>query len=118
MPKYRFVCPHCNEEDLAMVGRDIKSIDCSCCGTAMDRKMPNLNSSEVTETVDKYVGKRLPTNNKDLIEQRRQEYYWKYEVPNLVRSGVYSLETMLENQWVIVTDDGKIEIQDKPPHRR
>lgn len=118
MPKYRFYCSDCREDFTKIEGRHVEETECPYCSGGAQRQMPTLNSSEVTETVDKYVGKRLPTNNKDLIEQRRQEYYWKYEVPDLVRSGVYSLETQIENGWIIVKDDGTIEIQDKPPHRR
>lgn len=118
MPKYRFICPKCYRETLAIVTRNTSSIICDDCKATMNREMPRLNVSEITETVNKYLGTKQPANRKDQVEERRSEYYWKHEVPRFVDSGTYSLETMIDNGWVIVTDDGKIEIQNKPPHRR
>lgn len=117
MPKYRFVCSSCGGEIVKLVKIGTKEIVCKC-GESMSRKMPRLNSIETTETVDSYRNVKWTANHREKLKERKEEYFWKYEVPRLVTSGIYELETMLENDWITITDDGKIEIQDKPPSKR
>jgi hypothetical protein len=85
----------------------------------MARNHPTLNGpSNVTEVVDKYTGIKQRTDQSLDIKQRKDEYYWTVEVPRLVNSGTYSVETMLENGWIIIDDNHQIKIQNKPPHKR
>ena len=81
--------------------------------------MPTLNgASEVLETVDKESGTQWRPDHKDDLEKRKAEYFWKHEVPRLVDSGTYGIDTMLENGWITVNEKGQIEVQSTPPHRR
>jgi hypothetical protein len=81
--------------------------------------MPTLNGpSNVSEVVDKYTGLTHRRDQKDEVKERREEYYWTVEVPRFVASGTYSIETMLENQWIKVDDNMNVTVNNVPPHRR
>ena len=119
MPKYRFVCVTCNTEVVKTTSLETKSITCETCSDTMNRAMPKLNGpSDKTEVVNKYMGKISKSDQKEIVKSRKDEYYWTIEVPRLVSSGVYSLETMLDNGWVYFNDKEQMIINDKPPHRR
>jgi hypothetical protein len=80
--------------------------------------MPSLNGkSTVTEVVDKYLGQTHIEDQRKILEDRKQDYYWAVEVPRFVNSGTYSLETMLENGWVYLNDKNEMIIRTKPPHK-
>jgi len=85
----------------------------------MERQMPILNGqSNVTEVVDKYMGIVWKEGQRELVKERHDEYYWSVEVPRLVNSGTYSLETMLQNGWVWIDDNEHIHTHTKPLHKR
>ena len=119
MPKYTFVCKNCGNTKQKMVSRSKHIVDCDVCESEMDRQLPSLSGSPtVNETIDSYSGIVQPANQQETVQKRSDEYYWTVEVPRLVNSGTYSLETMLEMGWVTLDDKKQIRIQDKPPHRR
>lgn len=82
----------------------------------MLRSMPVLSGkTDTLETVDKDRNIKWLDNHKDIVDDRRSIHYWKVEVPKLVNSGVYSLETMLENKWVYYDDKGQLQVRTIPP---
>lgn len=118
MPKYRFKCKKCENENTLFVesGSDVS---CDQCGSEMKRQMPRLNGSpEVKETVNSFLGTKHRQDQKKLVRERNDEYFWKVEVPRLAADPTYSLETKIENGWVWVDDAGNIHIHDKPPGKR
>jgi hypothetical protein len=118
MAKYRFKCEKCSQEVEKYVPPLVEEVSCSC-GDTMHRQMPTLNGpATVRETVDKYTGNTWIADQSEIIADRKAKYYWSVEVPRLVNSGTYSLQTMLEQGWVSVDDAGKIHINDKPPEKR
>ena len=118
MAKYRFVCPTCNVLRQENVSLETKVV-CIDCHSEMDRQLPTLNGpSNVTEIINKQTGVAWRPDQKDEVKQRREEYYWSVEVPRFVASGTYSIETMMENEWIWLDDDGHIQVYNKPPHKR
>ena len=118
MPRFKFKCEKCNTITAQRVKVGTRHIDCSCGENAV-WQMPTLNgSSEVLETVDKDFGTEWRADHKDDIEMRKAKYFWQHEVPRLVDSGTYGLDTMIENGWIIINDKGEIVVQTTPPHKR
>lgn len=118
MPKFKFKCEKCNIITTKQVKVGVRYIDCSC-GEQAIWQMPTINgNTEVLETIDKDFGTEWRADHRDDIQMRKEKYFWEKEVPRLVDSGTYSLETMLENNWLIVNDKGEIEVQNKPPNKR
>lgn len=119
MPKYTFKCDsgHVTQK---ITSSSVTQFPCTneLCSAVMIRQMPNILTPNVTEVIDKYTGITHIDGQKDLILERKDEYYWTVEVPRMVNSGTYSLETMLENSWIWVDDKGKIHTNDKPPSKR
>lgn len=119
MPKYTFVCSQCGQEDQKYVPRLVMEIQCPGCSNTSVRQMPVLNGpSNVTEVIDKYTGTTHRRDQREEVEARKAEYFWTVEVPRLVASGTYTLETMLENGWVWVDDNLQVNTYTVPPHRR
>jgi putative FmdB family regulatory protein len=119
MPKYTFKCTECDSVVQENVSRRTNSIVCPKCESAMKRQLPKLGGqSTVNETVDKYTGTTWADGQRESIEERRAKYYWEQEVPRMVRSGTYSIETMLEMGWVYFNDKEEMIINDKPPSER
>jgi len=118
MAKHTFVCKSCGTSKTLFTS-SAATIECESCGEEMSRKMPTLNGKpDVTETVDSYTGIKHREDHKNIVEQRKQDYFWKHEVPRLVNSGTYSLETMISNGWVTTNDKDELIINTKPPNRR
>lgn len=116
MPKYRFVCG-CGAEIVKYVSASALSVPCTTCSNAMHRQIPaSVEPASVKELVDSYVGARLPADNKEILESRRSEHFWRVEVPRLV--GEYPIEHSLQEGWLYVDEQGKLQVQTKPPHRR
>lgn len=120
MPKYTFKCS---------LGHTVQKYTSSkttgfpCeegyCSAVMVRQMPTLNGpADVTETVDKYMGVTWRPDQKEQVKQRRDEFYWTVEVPRMVASGTYTVETMLENGWITLDDHGHVQVNNKPPSKR
>ncbi len=79
--------------------------------------MPKLvGATEVRETVDHMTNSKHKQDQKALIRERNEEYFWKVEVPRLVQT--YSVQTCLEEGWIWLDDKGQAHIYDKPPHKR
>jgi len=118
MPKYAFKC-ECGKSETKLVSVLITEIPCPSCDSVMVRQMPTLNGpSEVRETVDTHTGTTHRKDQKEMINARQEEYFWTVEVPRKVNSNTYSTQTMLDQGWVYIDDDGKIQIHTKPPHKR
>ena len=82
----------------------------------MLRDLPTLSgNAQVTELIDTYTGVNLDQNHTSLIKDRHDQYYWEVEVPRLVQT--MSVETCLENGWLIYDDKGDLVIN-KPPSKR
>lgn len=119
MPKYTFLCSSCGTSEQKYVPRLVMDIPCPICNRTALRQMPELNGpSSVTEVIDKYTGITHRRDQKEEVKERQEEYYWTVEVPRFVASGVYSIDTMLENGWIWIDDNNTINIYKVPPHRR
>ena len=116
MPKYTFKCKSCGSEKQVFASRKRTCTPCKECGEYMDRQMPVLaGHAQVKETVDKLTNKKWVDNQTEILEDRQQTHYWKHEVPRLVNSGTYSLETMLEMNWVYFDEKDQLQTRTKPP---
>jgi len=116
MPKYIFKCPNCNAQAHKYVPVTIEQIDCLCCPSKMDRKFPNTNApTEVRELVDPYTNITWGKDHEVVMKERKETHYWEVEVPRLVQT--YSLETCLEQKWLVYNDKGELVIN-KPPSKR
>jgi hypothetical protein len=123
MPKYTFKCPECGLEEQQTVPRHIKEVSCCRCApdkeSWMKRQLPKLGGQpDVNETVNEYTGVTWKEGQKEAIDERRAQSYWEVEVPRMVRSGTYSIETMLEMGWVYFNDKEEMIINDQPPNKR
>ena len=116
MPKYRFKCRKCNTEKQIFASIKVKEHGCECEGI-MDRQMPKIGGTQVNELHDKYSGKSLIQDHKEITEARKVDYYWSVEVPKMVDSGTYELGTMLEKEWVYFNEKGELVTRTKPPQR-
>jgi len=116
MPKYKFKCPACNEEREKYTSKDIEEVPCHKCeGQPMFRQLPTITGQEVRETVDPILNTKWKQDHKQIIKDRHDDHYWEVEVPRLVQK--YSVETCLEQQWLIYNEKGELVIN-KPPKKR
>ena len=116
MPKYTYKCSTCNKEVQKFASISDTIISCTC-GEDMSRKMPIIKSPKVTEVIDKYSNKKHVEDQKSKLQERKLDYYWKHEVPKMVDSGVYALDTMLEQDWVYYDEKGSLVTRIKPPQK-
>ena len=116
MPKYTFKCRKCDNQKQIFASVKRVVTPCDKCDEYMDRQMPILSGkAQVRETVDKLTNRKWIDNQKEILKDRQDHHYWKHEVPGLVNSGTYSLETMLEMNWVYFDDKGELHTRTKPP---
>lgn len=116
MPKYVFQCSSCTFRQHKYVPSSVESLECPECKNMMNREMPNLaGPAQVTETIDSYTGATVDQNHAEQVKQRRDDYYWNVEVPRLVQK--YSVETCIENRWLVYDEKGNLVIN-KPPSKR
>lgn len=116
MPKYVFVCTSCRAETSKYVPVSKETIECSICGSTMERQLPKIDTPvQVREIVDPYTNKRWTKDQEELLKERREQYYWEVEVPRLIEK--YSLQTCLEEGWLTYNDKGELVIN-KPPSKR
>ena len=115
MPKYKFICIECGLQQTKISSIDVLQINCADCGGQSDRQLPTILGQQVNEVVNDYTGTNVNQNQKELLAKRRDDYYWEVEVPRLVEK--YSVETCLENNWLIYNDKGELVIN-KPPSKR
>lgn len=116
MPKYTYKCSSCDKELQKFAGIKDSIIDCDC-GEVMSRCMPKIKSPKVTEVIDKYLNKKHVEDQKSKLQERKLDYYWKHEVPNMVDSGTYALDTMLEQDWVYYDEKGNLITRTVPPQK-
>lgn len=116
MPKYTFTCPKCKESTQIYTLPSIKYIECNC-GEDMDRKLPKLRGLKTTEVIDKFTNKKHITDHKEIVKERKADYYWEVHVPEMVNSGQYELSTMLEQGWVFYNERGDLITRTKPPQK-
>lgn len=116
MPKYNFTCAKCGLSLQKFTNVSSKTIPCEC-GEEMDRKMPNISGMKVSEVVDKYTNKKHFADQKEIIQERKLDYYWEKLVPEMVNSGTYTIETMLEKGWVYYDEKHNLITRNKPPQK-
>lgn len=117
MPKYTFSCKKCGSLKQQFANIDTDSIPCTVCESRMDREMPKLAGLKTTEVVDKYTNKKHVADQKQLLTERKLDYYWEKLVPEMVNSGTYSIETMLEKGWVYYDEKKNLVTRTKPPQK-
>ena len=66
------------------------------CGSDMNRQLPKLLGLKTTETVDKFSNRKFVADHKEILNTRKQDHYWSVDVPKMVNSGIYALDTMLD----------------------
>jgi ribosomal 30S subunit maturation factor RimM len=116
MPRYTFSCKRCR---LSFKKYTSSKSDIVCsCGLTMKKELPELTGIEVRETVNTLTNTKWKQDQKQISKQRSDDYFWKVEVPRLVASGVYTVQTMVENGWVYIDDEGKMKVNNKPLNRR
>lgn len=116
MPKYAFLCPKCGTRKHKYTPSTVEQLICDNCQAVAQRELPTIKgATEVREVVDPYTNVSWDQNQKEIIKERREQYYWEVEVPRLVET--YSLETCLENKWLVYNDKGELVIN-KPPSKR
>lgn len=114
MPKYNFTCEKCGKSKQAFTSVQTSSITCEC-GSNMARQFPNVGVQRVTETVNTYTNTRQDQDNKELSKKRRDDHYWNVEVPRLIET--HSLETCLEQGWLVYNEKRELVIN-RPPDKR
>lgn len=117
MPKYTYECDGCRSIMQKFASVKDKTQECPECGAIMHRCMPKIKSPKVTETVDKYSNKKHVDDQESILKERKLDFYWNVEVPKMVDSGVYALDTMLEKGWVYYDEKGNLVTRTKPPEK-
>ncbi len=112
MPRYSFEC-ECGHTKELYTSFDAK-LTCEC-GRLVDASLPKLSATTVTEKVDKMSNKHWMKDQKEVLLDRSEAYFWSVEVPRFVESGVYSMETMMERQWVYYDAKGNLQTRTVPP---
>lgn len=115
MPKFRFVCDACKAEIEIFASPKKETSKCSACGGEMKRQFPGNGSQRVREVIDPFTNVRTAPDEKEQNKARKTEYFWEVEVPRLIQT--YSLETCLEEGWLVYNDKGELVIN-KPPSKR
>lgn len=114
MPKFRFLCG-CGQEVERFASVKTEESDCPACGSKMKRQFPNTGTQAVREVVDQFTNVRTEPDAKEVNKARKTEHFWAVEVPRLVEK--YSLQTCLEEGWLVYNDKGEL-IINKPPSKR
>ena len=117
MAKYTFRCEKCNKTQQLHVGFSVSTFECDC-GSTMNRQMPTISKSTVYETADKQSNRKWLEDHEQILKSRKEKYFWSVEVPRMVASGVYTVETMVENGWISLDDNNKIIVNTKPVSQR
>jgi len=112
--KYIFECGSCKKKESKFVPVKTTELPCECGGTQY-RKLPNIATQTVNETVDTFTNTKRSQNHDADIKQRRDDHYWTVDVPRFIQT--YSTETCLEQQWLIYNEKGELVIN-KPPSKR
>ena len=115
MPKYKFTCGICKIDVERFVSPKTDTIECGMCMSPMQRQFPGSGSQTVREVVDDFTNVRTAPDEKAQNKDRKTEYFWTVEVPRLVQH--YSLQTCLEEGWLVYNDKKELVIN-KPPSKR
>lgn len=116
MPKYNFTCTKCEHKTHKYVPSTIETIECSECHEPMSRDLPTIKGeTEVREVVDPYTNRKWGKDHEAVMKKRKEDHYWDVEVPRLVQT--HSIETCLEQGWLVYNDKGELVIN-KPPSKR
>lgn len=119
MAKYTFKCNNCGETREQFCSPRIVSGICKICGAETQRLLPKMNGPAVVyEDPDGVSGHKWIAEHNSEIQARKRKYYFEVEVPRMVESGTYSLETMIEQGWVWIDDNGEMHMHTKPPEMR
>jgi hypothetical protein len=113
MPKYTFSCFKCGKLIQKYVSASQRFNECEC-GQVVERNMPTISGTKTTETVDKLLNRKHVDNQVGALKERKLDYYWEVEVPRMVDSGIYSIETMLEQGWIFYNEKGELTTRTKP----
>lgn len=114
MPKYVFKCGSCGSSQELFTSSKQTETACTC-GQKQQRQFPNIVQQRVTEVVDQYTGTTRDQNHAENMKDRRDEHYWNVEVPRLIQT--MSVETCLEQGWLVYNEKGELVIN-KPPSKR
>jgi len=115
MPKYRFICLDCSNELLKITSVETNLVKCCVCGGDAKRQLPNISGQQVNEVVNSYTNTTVNQNQSEILSKRREDHYWEVEVPRLIEK--YSLETCLENGWLVYNDKGELSTNKSPSKR-
>jgi hypothetical protein len=117
MPKYRFICAHCKNEKERYVSASTEKVPCPICADEymMDRQLPQSGSHAVTEIVDSFTGVTNEEDQKLKTKDRQTGHFWEVEVPRLVQH--YSLQTCIEEGWLVYNDKGELVVGKQPKKR-
>lgn len=116
--KITLKCDKCGKIE-CLYTRIETQITCSC-GELM-RRVYNIasdQSSTLTERKCNIFNVNNLPNIEEEMKKRNEEHFWEVVVPDLVKSGKYSIKEMLQNDWIYYDEKGHIQIQNKPPHKR
>lgn len=109
MPKYHFTCNSCQAKTHKYVSVKVETIPCIACGEVMNRELPNTNApTEVRELVDPYTNITWGKDHEAVMKARKAQHFRDVEIPRLVDK--YSIETCLENKWLVYNDKGELVI--------
>jgi DNA-directed RNA polymerase subunit RPC12/RpoP len=114
MPRYVFHCESCGRSENLITLSTVREFDCKC-GHKLFRKLPTIAVHRVTEIMDKYTNTTRDQDHESLTKTRRDDHYWLVEVPRLIETC--SLETSLENGWLVYNERQELVIN-KPPGKR
>lgn len=114
MAKFRFKCEHCNTTVEKYASSSTESLPCGNCSLEMKKQFPNIGSRKTTERVNAFLNINHEEDHDKKLDDRRTKYFWEVEVPRLVESGTYSVETCLENGWLVYNEKGELEIGKGP----
>jgi len=114
MPKFRYICSKCEEEYIQYQSPKVESIMCTC-GNIANRQFPGSGSQVVREVIDTFTNVRSAPDEKEQNKTRKTDYFWSVEVPRLIQH--YSLQTCLEEGWLVYNDKQELVIG-KPPSQR
>lgn len=114
MAKHKYKCTMCDRER-TLYFKSQEDVLCSC-KAKMALQLPILGGkAQVKECVDKDRNISWIDDQEKILQDRKKEHYWKVLVPEMVNSGTYSIQTMLENGWIYFDANEKLQIRIKPP---
>lgn len=109
MPKYNFTCDKCKTTKHKYVSVKTETLLCDVCQETMTREFPNTNApTEVRELVDPYTNITWGKDHEAVMKDRRDQHFRDVEIPRLVNK--YSIQTCLENKWLVYNDKGELVI--------